>query len=359
MNYSADCIFHTERTLDEVYYTGLSADDLVKRNADQVVSRKFRNTKMPDERIPILMVPQLWLWSVEGFMISAYSRTGDSAVYEPRNDRDGELRDRKGNPIASTLYRHLPWGLVIASHIESFGKESHVGGKRFLPALDIFENEVVAALSDVDKYIDETKPSSVDYKKERNFLHVLSDIRSELVMVLYVLEQQKKVLKDMIDDMFIDEDFYPDWVRVRRAESSLAQYEGRIKKIDGDTERIEKAVNDMLNLKRTYASIKDTHSSLLLSTAVIGFTVITIVFAPLAFLTALFALKIDGFEKLHVNGSDPDSAYKSNYMGGIFSRCSLVRIVPASVSTDFCHSQFRDRNYSLDCSHRCGVAVVH
>ena len=292
-------------------------------------------------------------------MISAYSRTGDSAVYEPQNDRDGELRDRKGNPIASTLYRHLQWGLVIASHIESFGKESHVGGKRFLPALDIFENEVVAALSDVDKYIDETKPSSVDYKKERNFLHVLSDIRSELVMVLYVLEQQKKVLKDMIDDMFIDEDFYPDWARVRRAESSLAQYKGRIKKIDGDTERIEKAVNDMLNLKRTYASIKDTHSSLLLSTAVISFTVITIVFAPLAFLTALFALKIDGFEKLHVNGSDPDSAYKSNYMGGIFSRCSLVRIVPASVSIDFCHSQFRDRNDSLDCSHRCGVAVVH
>jgi hypothetical protein len=348
-----------------VYYTGLSADDLVKRNADQVVSRKFRNSKMPDERVPILMVPQLWLWSVPGFMITAYSRTGDSAVYEPQNDRDGERRDREGNLIAPTLYRHLQLGLIIASHIESFGKESHVGGKRFLPALDIFENEVVAALSDVDKYIDETKPSSVDYKKERNFLHVLSDIRSELVMVLYVLEQQKKVLKDLIDDKYItvdryiDEDLCPDWARVRRAESSLAQYEGRIKKIDGDTERIEKAVNDMLNLKRTYASIKDTHSSLLLSTAVIGFTVITIVFAPLAFLTALFALKIDGFEKLHVNGSDPDSAYKSSYMGGIFSRCSLVRIVPASVSIDFCHSQFRDRDDSLDCSHRCGVAVVH
>jgi hypothetical protein len=292
-------------------------------------------------------------------MVSAYSRTGDSAVYEPQNDRDDERRDREGKLIAPTLYRHLQWGLIIASHIESFGKESHVGGHRFLPALDIFENEVVAALSDVDKYIDETKPSSVDYKKERNFLHVLSDIRSELVMVLYVLEQQKKVLKDLIDEKNIDEDLYPDWARVRRAESSLAQYEGRIKKIDGDTERIEKAVNDMLNLKRTYASIKDTHSSLLLSTAVIGFTVITIVFAPLAFLTALFALKIDGFEKLHVNGSDPDSAYKSSYMGGIFSRCSLVRIVPVSVSIDSCHSQFRDRNDSLDCSHRCCVAVVH
>jgi signal transduction histidine kinase len=348
-----------DRTLDEMYYPGLSADDLVKRNADQVVSRKFRNSEMPDERIPILIVLQLWFWSIGKFMISAYSRTGDLVVDQAQNDRNGEWRDQEGSLIAWTRYPPLQYRLIIASYIESFGKESYVGSERFLPILDIFKNEVVAALSDVDKYIDETKPSSVDYKKERNFLHVLSDIRSKLVIVLYVLEQQKKVLKDLINDEPIDEFRYRDWAPVRRAESSLARYEGRIKKIDGDTERIEKAVNDILNLKRIYASIKDTYSSLLLSTAVIGFTVITIVFAPLAFLTALFALKIDGFEKLQVNGSDPNSVYKSSYMGGIFSRYSLVRIVPASISINFYYSQFRDRNDSLDCSHCCGIAVVY
>ena len=76
----------------------------------------------------------------------------------------------------------------------------------------------------------------------------------------------------------------------------------------------------MFELKRTYASIKDAHSSLPLSTAVIGFTVITIVFAPLAFLAALFALKIDGFEKLQLNGKD--GLYNNACMSGIFGMCS-------------------------------------
>jgi hypothetical protein len=71
-----------------------------------------------------------------------------------------------------------------------------------------------------------------------------------------------------------------------------------VRKIDGDAERIEKANQELLNLKHTHSSIKDAHSSLILSTAVIGFTVVTIVFAPLAFLTALFTLKIEGFGRL-------------------------------------------------------------
>ena len=87
-------------------------------------------------------------------------------------------------------------------------------------------------------------------------------------------------------------------------------------KIDADAERVEKAVQDKLDLKRTDASIKDAHSSLLLSTAVIGFTIITIIFAPLAFLTALFALNIDGFDRLQLQGQE--SVYSSGEMAAIF-----------------------------------------
>jgi Mg2+ and Co2+ transporter CorA len=93
-------------------------------------------------------------------------------------------------------------------------------------------------------------------------------------------------------------------------------------KIDGDAERVQKAVQDKLDLKRTYASVKDAHSSLLLSTAVIGFTVVTIVFAPLAFLTALFALNIDGFDLLQLKGRD--GVYSSGKMSAIFGRRCVV-----------------------------------
>jgi hypothetical protein len=70
------------------------------------------------------------------------------------------------------------------------------------------------------------------------------------------------------------------------------------------------------NLKRTHSSIKDVHSNLILSTAVKGFTVITIVFAPLAFLTALFALEIEEFGRLQIVGGG--EVYDSGKLGGIF-----------------------------------------
>ena len=78
---------------------------------------------------------------------------------------------------------------AIVNQIENFGKKFDIEGIQFPSPLDIFEIEVVSVLSDVDKYVDETTPSSIKFKKERNFLHILSDIRSELVMILYVLEQ--------------------------------------------------------------------------------------------------------------------------------------------------------------------------
>jgi len=93
-----------------------------------------------------------------------------------------------------------------------------------------------------------------------------------------------------------------------------------VRKIDGDAERIEKWVQDLLDLKRTHASIKEAHDSLILSTAVIGFIVITVVFAPLAFLTILFALKVEGFGRLQVVGAD--GVYHSGKLGDIFGECT-------------------------------------
>ena len=69
--YSADCIVHLERTLDEAYYLSLGAHDFESRNNDQVVSRKFRTAGMTDDRIPIFMVPQLCLWRIGGVIVSA------------------------------------------------------------------------------------------------------------------------------------------------------------------------------------------------------------------------------------------------------------------------------------------------
>jgi hypothetical protein len=55
----------------------------------------------------------------------------------------------------------------------------------------------------------------------------------------------------------------------------------------------------------------------IMSAAVFGFTIITIIFTPLSFVVALFALPIDRFQKQQVPSVWTDQAgmYSTNYMG--------------------------------------------
>jgi hypothetical protein len=94
-------------------------------------------------------------------------------------------------------------------------------------------------------------------------------------------------------------------------------------KISADAARIEKNIQDELNLKRTFATMDDARTSLSLGIAVIGFTVITIIFAPLAFVAALFALPLDTFEQRKVKTSDDaqekgTDVYTTAYIGKWF-----------------------------------------
>ncbi|KAI0178560.1 hypothetical protein GGR52DRAFT_532594 [Hypoxylon sp. FL1284] len=272
------------------------------------------------------MVPQLWLWKVDEVIISAYSMTRGSEVFERWKRSNGEQKGADWKPQIRVIDADVQLGEIMASLVYGFGKDCEIKGVRYPPALDIFENSVVSLLSEATEYMDTTNSSSVNYNKERSFLHALSEVRSELAMIQCILKQQQEVLGGLLKDCQekVEEDRCG-WTWVEAAQAALEKYRQRVEKIGDDTERIEKTINDMLNLKRTYASVKDTHSSVLLSTAVIGFTVITIIFAPLAFLTALLALDIDGFEKLRLNGAG--SSYNSSYIGGIFVSSELVTIL--------------------------------
>jgi hypothetical protein len=339
-----DCPIHAERTLDEAYYPGLSHSALDKRNGDQVVShsgeRFFEyNTEARVDRpgAPILMVPQLWLWRIGKDLISARYRSttqsSDCFNYEDLGDGFGaELLGDERDP-------DIQAGLLIADSIDNFGKiTSTEDGSTPVAALDLFENRVVGIASEVDDYVGDGKSSVVNFAEERYFTHIISDVRSELAMVQYFLEQQERIWAEFMDgckkitaavatlnqaadhsppgESKYDKRSAFNWARVERAGATIKKYQRRATKIDGDAERIEKAIQDLLNLKRTHASIEDAHNSLILSTAVIGFTVVTIVFAPLAFLTALFALKVEGFGQLQIAGAD--GVYNSGKLGGIF-----------------------------------------
>jgi hypothetical protein len=87
--------------------------------------------------------------------------------------------------------------------------------------------------------------------------------------------------------------------------------------LDADAERVARAIDRKLDLKATHASLKEAHTTAIMSAAVFRFTLITIIFTPLSFIVSLFALPIDRFQKDQVPSvwNDQTGMYSTNYVG--------------------------------------------
>ncbi|KAI1304476.1 hypothetical protein F5Y03DRAFT_357436 [Xylaria venustula] len=359
----SQALIHSDRTLDEAYFPSLSTGSLDVRNKSQVVSRECTETvdgePTNEDTEPILMVAQLWLWRCGQYILTAFSESmiEDSLSLGPV---DHVRMPGMGNNILEPVSPGVQTGLLIAHQISAFGKPQI--NEKFPSPLDIFEASAAHVLEDCDRYMDPSVSSLPDIEKEKDFMFRIVDIREELAMIQEILGQQLELLRNYIDDY---EDNNPDslvfiesplrspsqkldirfWEKVTSSENTIETYQKRVEKINRDAERVEKMIQDQLNLKRTYASIEDTRSSirlgiagLILSTAVIGFTVITIIFAPLAFVTALFALPIDSLVRNQVtlngaggnsqaeDGIQSTSVYTTRYVGTWFAVAEILSL---------------------------------
>ena len=211
-------------------------------------------------------------------------------------------------------------GLLLADQIDKFGTTQ--ANNRFPAPLDIFEVGVVRVMSSVDEYMGPDNTETPEIKKEREFMHHISDIRSELVMIDEILLEQERIVTSVIRSSTTEARGWETWHRVENSKKQLETYRDRIKKIDRDAARIEKIIQDQLNLKRTFATIRDTRTSLLLGTAVIGFTIVTLIFAPIAFMAALFAIPIDKIVKNQVKIGDTN-VFETSYIGKWFGKCPV------------------------------------
>lgn len=248
----------------------LNKEALEIRNNDQVVSnqhRKLLNGKRVSENIiPILMVPQFWIWKFGDHILSACSFLGKNSKsllhreiqleldgglhYDPENiyNAHGYIefeRWKRENIRLSTCligsdHRDLNIGLLLADQIDKFGKAQTK--HKFQSPLDIFETGVVQIMSDVDKYMTQSSSATLDIDIERKFIHDSSDVRSELAMISEILHQQEEILKSFIDrfNAVAKKNFL--WRKVPDACQQLERYRKKLRKIDRDTERIEKTI---------------------------------------------------------------------------------------------------------------------
>jgi Mg2+ and Co2+ transporter CorA len=81
--------------------------------------------------------------------------------------------------------------------------------------------------------------------------------------------------------------------KIQRPQFQFAKFKRQIAKLNEDAERVERAIDRKLDLKTKHASLNEAHATAIMSAAVFGFTIITIIFMPLSFLVSLFALPID------------------------------------------------------------------
>ncbi|KAI0202315.1 hypothetical protein F4808DRAFT_72014 [Astrocystis sublimbata] len=212
--------------------------------------------------------------------------------------------------------------------------------------LRTYENALIYISEEVKMYTKSARVEDIDLDKEKDLFHQISDLREEVSMIESVLTEQEEVWNKFVSLVWQDTgsdqqkglhrntednlneadlDLEDQRKEIWETQAKFDKYKRRIRKLQQDAERVEKNITTMLDLKQKHATIREAHSTAVLSATVFGFTIITVIFAPLAFVMALFAFPIDRFNE-GKEGNQPDGVYSTNYIGKWSAVAELVSI---------------------------------
>lgn len=180
----------------------------------------------------------------------------------------------------------------------------------------------------------------LDIGQETDLLAETKDIRDELNMIEKVLEDQRQVLPDLeaaICELYLGEQRSQQDVK-KRFREQLKTIEMHIKDIDRmdrQAERIYSSITDMLDLKQKHANAfearfaRDQAAGTARQTqTIILFTIVTIIFLPLSFIAAFFAIDIQEFPH-NSNGPSLPLGYVSKYTFGVGFAISIPLVAIA------------------------------
>ncbi|EUC37893.1 hypothetical protein COCCADRAFT_1335 [Bipolaris zeicola 26-R-13] len=321
-------------TLDEYCCPALPKSMLDRRNGDQVLTKAENTDSYPKE---LVTVCQLWILQCTDGLITAHEPERESST----NSSEPDFPSWGHDCLAGDVKRYI--GIMLSHFVDSLNRPSETGSGN--PILNTFENFIASCAHGVDEYSRGEDVKKFDIDKERKFLHDIDDIRGELEMIKRVILQQEEVWKTFASNawpehwtsgpeghMVVKDDEKrstqeeDEWQLILRTQSQFDRFRRRIAQLDEDAARMEKSIMAKLDLKQKHASLQESHATAVISAAVLGFTVITIIFTPLSFLTSLFALSIDRFQRNQVDFFIPDReneadftnrtrVYTTNYIG--------------------------------------------
>ncbi|KAL2847200.1 hypothetical protein BJY01DRAFT_212848 [Aspergillus pseudoustus] len=347
---------HTPITLDQYYYVSL--DDTAERDMDQVMGRHMRRqiwhaheaqTSSPfgegrspdndavvlrwkhpkarqegvvspgDETLhPLLVVGQLWLWILDEETIitctSKEPRHADSSFLQRVLDRLSAPQTKYSVRSAESMVE-----LIASTAVNSFNTKQIPVLQDKVSPLEVFRGAIwfvrsseaegfkkfQASFNDQGGMAGVSqRPWGRDDGKENEYLNIAPEIG--LLVEIKDICDELNILKSLVEDQ---EDVWRqasevlgNGDRATFTHSMPSELKGYIMGMIQDAEVVQKAVYTLLDLKQKQASpteakfarqqAEDTAKQ---TDTIVVFTVVTIVFLPLSFLTSLFALNISNF----------------------------------------------------------------
>ncbi|KAH8808571.1 hypothetical protein F5884DRAFT_858100 [Xylogone sp. PMI_703] len=290
-------IFHEPRTVDEAYYYALSnnettARDIASRNGDQVVTKRIRET-------PETLITS----SMQSLELSAVDPVLDHIWHQLREG------SKKGQLLPSSAVEMSKF--IVKTCIGLFDHETCDVGTAEESVHQVFQNSInskaIAEAELFNKFITKldrrphVRPKkdkkeaakNANQVQDRSSLLVaaklakeIKDIRDELNILKNVLTSQKNVCEILDDEASPEKSVWLSAPLGLIAEHGLDD----IEQTNAAAERIQLAVDSILSLEQNEMSLKQGKTLMV-------FTVVTIVFLPMSFLTSLFALNVTIFPR--------------------------------------------------------------
>jgi len=363
---------HIRRTLDQWLFHGI---DTAERDRDQVVYRYCKKRGLEKR---VFMVDQCWLWVLGNeLVVTCFAQRWEQPKNDPLNVLDGIIEDMnaKTRPPIKSVY---DLAMLITSRCSGMFDRHRIDEEGF-HFLDMFESSIGNVTNEESRLFDRFDRASVaagkwlkTHRNQRGFriftgasdrdprfqdalldigvetrlLAEIKDIRDELMMIRMVLVHQHQKLPDFAD--FISDEVGKKsdeaWeIRIRSKEQLkiVKMHIDDVDRMDRQAEGIYMSLLNLLDLKQKHANAFEARFgrdqailSARSSKTIMVFTIVTIIFLPLSFIAAFFAINIQEFPKAPDGSQALPLGYVSKYTFGIGLTISLPLIALAFAVDD-------------------------